>query len=190
MTTGKCSGCNGYGEVFCNKCRGKGVVNCDTCRGDGARPCPYCMQKGSVKCPFCDGLGSVQGGSSFSHITFPDLLKKDPGMTDVQRGEFWANCNGKVIFWQAIVADVSSADGKYFLQLCMLPEDIQVTKDPSGIPLKHYKGRLLAVLHQGEASKASSVSRGEKIWVSGTILGNSQDSFCLSDCRIFVPSAG
>lgn len=53
--TGRCTKCDGTGELVCKTCEGSG--NCTSCKGSGRETCSHCSGNGD--CPNCDGSGKV-----------------------------------------------------------------------------------------------------------------------------------
>ncbi len=53
--TGRCTKCDGTGELVCKTCKGSG--NCTACNGSGRETCSHC--NGDGDCPNCDGSGKV-----------------------------------------------------------------------------------------------------------------------------------
>ena len=53
--TGRCTKCEGTGELVCKTCEGTG--NCAACNGSGRETCSHC--NGNGDCPNCDGSGKV-----------------------------------------------------------------------------------------------------------------------------------
>ncbi|MCQ2256973.1 MAG: YARHG domain-containing protein [Bacteroidaceae bacterium] len=64
--SGKCSKCDGTGEIVCKTCNGTG--DCKTCHGSGQLTCEHChgsgdcprCDHGKVTCERCDGSGNYQ----------------------------------------------------------------------------------------------------------------------------------
>lgn len=56
--SGKCSKCNGTGQLICDNCIGTGKVTCEHCSGTGK--CPNCKGSGKVTCTRCNGSGWYQ----------------------------------------------------------------------------------------------------------------------------------
>ncbi len=53
--SGRCTKCDGTGELVCKTCEGSG--NCTACNGSGRETCSHC--NGNGDCPNCDGTGKV-----------------------------------------------------------------------------------------------------------------------------------
>ncbi len=56
--SGRCSKCDGSGELTCKNCGGSGKITCSTCGGSGS--CKKCHGRGRVTCSRCLGTGVYQ----------------------------------------------------------------------------------------------------------------------------------